>query len=173
MAASGPRKKTEQEKKNDEELKELWKTTERLKTPEAPDYQVEFNAASFHNLDDFACPVLFTVWYLYSVDLFANTSILLIPALKINLNFLSACWQKGPLDSKNVVRDEAVKFLFACLEDIELERLAKAPLDSITSRSEDYTFIWDLHYLTFDSWITCILFLFSANFKKKMLYELS
>jgi len=79
MAASGPRKKTEQEKKNDEELKELWKTTERLKTPQSPDYQ------------------------------------------------------KGPLDSKNVVRDEAVKFLFACLEDIELERLAKAPLDSITS----------------------------------------
>lgn len=64
MAASGPRKKTEQEKKNDEELKELWKTTERLKTPQAPDYQVEFNARSFHHLDDFAYLVYWQATYL-------------------------------------------------------------------------------------------------------------
>jgi hypothetical protein len=61
MEASGPRKKTEQEKKNDEELKELWKTTERLKTPQSPDYQVEFHATSFHHLDDFAYLVYWQV----------------------------------------------------------------------------------------------------------------
>jgi len=33
-----------------------------------------------------------------------------------------------------LLQTEAIKFLYACLEDIELERIAKLPIESISTR---------------------------------------
>lgn len=37
-------------------------------------------------------------------------------------------------NARTTLEDEVIKFLYACLEDIEMERIAKLPVESVTIR---------------------------------------
>jgi hypothetical protein len=76
----GRKEQTEKEKKDSEELQELLKRAEQLKTPPQPEHQ------------------------------------------------------RGSINAKGRACEDAIKFLYACLEDIELERIAHTPVQNLELR---------------------------------------
>jgi hypothetical protein len=76
----GRKEQTEKEKKDSEELQELLKRAEQLKTPPQPEHQ------------------------------------------------------RGSINAKGRACEDAIKFLYACLEDIELERIAHTPVQNLLLR---------------------------------------
>ncbi|CAK9252893.1 unnamed protein product [Sphagnum jensenii] len=78
----GRKEQTEKEKKDSEELQELLKRAEQLKTPPQPEHQ------------------------------------------------------RGSITAKGRACEDAIKFLYACLEDIELERIAHTPVQNLVLSSE-------------------------------------